>query len=233
MCASRTTPRGRRKLAADKGINLPDSHLRLEAMTDKDREDLAFVVEHADMVALSFANTVDDVRALQKLLAPLGRTGSPASCSRSRRKRGLREPARDAAGGDEGAALRRHDCARRPRRRVRLRAAGRGAGRDPLDLRGRARAGHLGDAGAREPGERGPAFARRDHRRGHGHRAECVMLNKGPYITEAVHMLDDILRRMHGHQAKKSPQLRELRLVSGFRRARKARSMRTTRSAGS
>ena len=54
-------------------------------------------------------------------------------------------------------------------------------------------------------------------------RAECVMLNKGPYITEAVHMLDDILRRMHGHQAKKSPQLRELRLVSGFRRARKAR----------
>ena len=64
-------------------------------------------------------------------------------------------------------------------------------------------------------------------------RAECVTLNKGPYITEAVHMLDDILRRMHGHQAKKSPQLRELRLVSGFRRARKARSARTTRSVSS
>ena len=59
------------------------------------------------------------------------------------------------------------------------------------------------------------------------HRAECVMLNKGPYVTEAVHMLDDILRRMHGHQTKKRPQLRELRLVSGFRRARKAQSART------
>ena len=29
-----------------------------------------------------------------------------------------------------------------------------------------------------------------------GVRAECVMLNKGPYIVEALEMLDDILRRM-------------------------------------
>ena len=47
------------------------------------------------------------------------------------------------------------------------------------------------------------------------------MLNKGPYVMEAVHVLDDILRRMHGHQAKKRSMLRELHLVSGFRRARK------------
>ncbi len=44
------------------------------------------------------------------------------------------------------------------------------------------------------------------------HRAECVMLNKGPYIVQAVQALDDILRRMHGHQAKKTPMLRELGL---------------------
>jgi pyruvate kinase len=62
------------------------------------------------------------------------------------------------------------------------------------------------------------------------HRAECVMLNKGPYILEAIHMLDGILRRMHGHQTKKSPALRKLQLVSGFREARKARSRRTTRT---
>src|SRR5262249_62386329 len=47
-------------------------------------------------------------------------------------------------------------------------------------------------------------------------RAECVMLNKGPHIVEAVRALDDILRRMQGHQSKKSPMLRELRLASGF-----------------
>lgn len=36
-----------------------------------------------------------------------------------------------------------------------------------------------------------------------GERAECVMLNKGPYIVTAVRILDDILRRMQSHQEKK------------------------------
>ena len=44
-----------------------------------------------------------------------------------------------------------------------------------------------------------------------GVRAECVMLNKGPYITDAIRTLDDILRRMAGHQTKKTPLLRALR----------------------
>jgi pyruvate kinase len=43
-----------------------------------------------------------------------------------------------------------------------------------------------------------------------GERAECVMLNKGPYIAEAVTILDDVLQRMQAHQIKKSPQLRAL-----------------------
>ena len=63
------------------------------------------------------------------------------------------------------------------------------------------------------------------------HRAECVMLNKGPYVMEAVHALDDILRRMHGHQAKKQSMLRELRLVSEFRQARKVRPKPAVKSA--
>ena len=46
---------------------------------------------------------------------------------------------------------------------------------------------------------------------GLGVRAECVMLNKGPYITQAIRTLDDILQRMGGHQAKKRPLLRALR----------------------
>jgi pyruvate kinase len=45
-----------------------------------------------------------------------------------------------------------------------------------------------------------------------GERAECVMLNKGPYIAHAVDVLDDILRRMQSHQRKKSAQLRELQI---------------------
>ena len=45
-----------------------------------------------------------------------------------------------------------------------------------------------------------------------GERAECVMLNKGPHLIEAVRVLDDILRRMEEHQSKKSARLRPLRL---------------------
>jgi pyruvate kinase len=41
-------------------------------------------------------------------------------------------------------------------------------------------------------------------------RAECVMLNKGPHIREAMFTLNDILHRMQSHQAKKRPLLRQL-----------------------
>jgi pyruvate kinase len=44
-------------------------------------------------------------------------------------------------------------------------------------------------------------------------RAECVMLNKGPYILEAMRVLSDILRRMRDHQIKKRPLLRRLHLA--------------------
>lgn len=46
-----------------------------------------------------------------------------------------------------------------------------------------------------------------------GDRAECVMLNKRPHMLSAVSVLDDILRRMQAHQAKKRAMLRELRLA--------------------
>lgn len=41
-------------------------------------------------------------------------------------------------------------------------------------------------------------------------RAEAVMLNKGPYIPEAIECLDDILGRMQAHQTKKRALLRLL-----------------------
>jgi pyruvate kinase len=44
-----------------------------------------------------------------------------------------------------------------------------------------------------------------------GERAECVMLNKGPFIGEAVTMLDDVLTRMQAHQTKKTARFRALR----------------------
>jgi pyruvate kinase len=47
-------------------------------------------------------------------------------------------------------------------------------------------------------------------------RAECVMLNKGAHLVEAVPMLDGILRRMQSHQTKKRSMLRRLALADHF-----------------
>lgn len=58
--------------------------------------------------------------------------------------------------------------------------------------------------------------ARRDYRCAMAERAECVMLNKGPYVVQAVQMLDDVLIRMQSHQAKKVSLLRPLTLARRF-----------------
>lgn len=42
-------------------------------------------------------------------------------------------------------------------------------------------------------------------------RAECVMLNKGPHVVEALRCLDELFVRMAEHQQKKSPRLRALK----------------------
>ena len=43
--------------------------------------------------------------------------------------------------------------------------------------------------------------------------AECVMLNKGPYIVEAVRMLKNILIKMEAHSSKKKNTMRALKVA--------------------
>ena len=45
----------------------------------------------------------------------------------------------------------------------------------------------------------------------HGRAGRSVMLNKGPYLFEAIDALDQLLERMDVHQHKKTPQLRRLK----------------------
>jgi pyruvate kinase len=42
-------------------------------------------------------------------------------------------------------------------------------------------------------------------------RAECIMLNKGPFAARALHLLDGLMLRMGEHQFKKTTRLRALR----------------------
>ena len=64
-------PKGE-KLGADKGINLPESDLRVPALTAADLSALKFIVSHADLVGYSFVRTEDDVRELLTQLEKLG-----------------------------------------------------------------------------------------------------------------------------------------------------------------
>jgi pyruvate kinase len=41
-------------------------------------------------------------------------------------------------------------------------------------------------------------------------RAECVMINKGPFVLDAIALLDDVVERMQVHQQKKMARLRAL-----------------------
>jgi pyruvate kinase len=54
-----------------KGINMPGANLQFDAITDKDREDLQFSIEHkADYVALSFVRNAHDVHEVAEFIKP-------------------------------------------------------------------------------------------------------------------------------------------------------------------
>ncbi|MCR9131711.1 MAG: pyruvate kinase [bacterium] len=59
---------GGSKLRADKGINLPDSNLSYTGLTAKDKIDLQFIVKHADAVNASFVQSASDITELYKEL---------------------------------------------------------------------------------------------------------------------------------------------------------------------
>jgi pyruvate kinase len=57
------------KLSSKKGINLPDTKISLPALTDKDLEDLEFIIDQElDWVALSFVRSVKDIIILRNKL---------------------------------------------------------------------------------------------------------------------------------------------------------------------
>ncbi|MDO5374039.1 MAG: pyruvate kinase [Corynebacterium glutamicum] len=68
---TRARPQGV-NLAAYKGINLPDSELPLPSLTEEDLQHLRFVVQYADIAAISFIRNVADVEYLLQALADIG-----------------------------------------------------------------------------------------------------------------------------------------------------------------
>ena len=60
-------------ISSKKGMNFPDSELTIPAITDKDREDVKFAVQHGvDYIAASFIRRRNDIESLRELLQSHG-----------------------------------------------------------------------------------------------------------------------------------------------------------------
>jgi pyruvate kinase len=204
------------KLRADKGINLPESGLRLAALTAKDVEDLALVVRCADVVELSFANEAADVELLQHHMSRLG-DRRPAVVLKIETRRGFENlPAMlltAMRGPCCGVMIARGDLA--------VECGFERLAEVQEEILWICEAAHVPVIWATQVLEtlakEGMPSRAEITDAAMGHRAECVMLNKGPHVLSAVRVLDDILRRMQAHQAKKQAMLRELRLAHALR----------------
>ena len=206
-----TQPRdGVVKLKAGKGINVPGMDLPTSALTEQDLLDLATVAEIADLVQLSFVREPADVVALFGELASLGvpELGVVLKIETPQAFRNLPELLLTAMRHRHvGVMIARGDLAVESgyERMAELQE-------ETLWL---CEAAHLPVIWATQVLEQlaktGQPSRAEITDAAMSERAECVMLNKGPYIVDAVLALDDILGRMAALEYKNSALLRTLR----------------------
>ena len=206
------TRRQGKKLRADKGINLPESKLRLPPMTELDRQHLEFIARNADLVGYSFVRSAEDVKALQESLLKLNaqHLGVVLKIETQRAFEQLpnlllevmRSPC-------AGVMIARGDLA--------IECGWERMAEVQEEILWISEAAHMPVIWATQVLEKltkeGLPSRAEITDAAMGERAECVMLNKGPYVVDAVRALDDILRRMENHQQKKRSMLRQLRLA--------------------
>lgn len=204
----RTKPGGQR-LGAQKGINLPDTVLPLTALTPEDNSHLPFVAGHADLVAISFIRTADDVQYVLDRLEASGASDLGLLLKIETRQgfenlpaillMAMRHPrlAVMIARGDLAVEVGFERLSEVPRQILALCEAAHVPTiwatqvLETLAKTGQPSRAEVTDAAAAQ-------------------RAECVMLNKGPYILDAIRALDDILARMGEVQRKSRTLLRRI-----------------------
>jgi pyruvate kinase len=197
------------KLRFEKGINLPDTDWRTPFLTDADLALLAVAARRADMLSLSFLRSGADVDSARTALARLdapelgivlkietraGFSNLPEILLHAMRSRAV------------GVMIARGDLA--------IEVGYARLAEVQEEILWLAEAAHLPVIWATEVLDRLARTGRPSRAEvtdaAMAQRAECVMLNKGPHVVEAVRELDDILRRMARHQRKTVPLLRPL-----------------------
>jgi len=203
------------KLGAEKGINIPDSDLRLASLTANDLKALEFIVQHADIVGYSFVRSESNIRDLQAQLEKLG-AGEMGIILKIETRQGFADLPRILLAAMKnrrvGVMIARGDLA--------IECGYQRLAEVQEEILWICEAAHVPVIWATQVLESlakvGIPSRSEITDAAMGERAECVMLNKGPYIVEAVRILDDILHRMQSHQEKKRSMLRKLRLASAF-----------------
>ena len=183
---------------------------RLPGLTQADKNNLDFIVEHADAVSLSFVRRPADIVALHEELDRIG-AGEIGLIIKIETKKGFKNLPKLVL-----TAMRRYPIAVMIARGDLAVEAGWG----PLaelqeELLWFCEAAQVPVIWATQvlehKAKRGLPSRAEISDAALSQRADCVMLNKGPHILSAIRMLDDILRRMQAHQHKKTAILRKLR----------------------
>ncbi len=211
-----TRCRGARlRLGAEKGISLPDTLLNVPALGEEDARHVSFIAAHADMVGFSFVQQPADIDQLRSALKDAGRPdlGLVLKIETAAAFARLPELLMSAMHSPAvGVMIARGDLATQ-------------VGYERLaevqeEILWICEAAHVPVIWATQVLEtlakKGLPSRSEITDAAMGERAECVMLNKGPYVLDAVRLLDDILRRMSGHQSKKRSMLRPLSIARRF-----------------
>jgi pyruvate kinase len=196
------TPFKGARLKAECGVNFPDTRLELAPLTEKDLRDLDFIVEYADLVGHSFVQDGSGIDHLVKALEQ--RSGSHlgilAKIETGPAFQSLPEIIIHGAGQHPfGIMIARGDLA--------LEVGYERLPEIQEEILSLCEAAHVPVVWATQVLENMvkegiPSRAEMTDA-AMSERAECVMLNKGPYVLDAMDILNDVLGRMESHQHKK------------------------------
>ncbi len=201
------------RLQAQKGINLPDSQLEFPSLSEKDLHDLEFLAPRVDMVGLSFVRRPQDVLDLEAHLAELGQARLGVVLKIETRSAFEQLPRILLAGlcsPPVGVMIARGDLA--------VEVGFQRLAEVQEEILWLAEAAHVPVIWATQVldglAKTGRATRAEVSDVVLAHRAECVMLNKGPHVAAAVDFLCGIFERMDAHQSKKRARLRALGVAS-------------------
>ncbi len=198
------------RLKAEKGINFPDTDLHISGLTAKDREDLNFVVKHADAVNFSFVNTPEDVWELLDLLRQLNALDQLNIILKIETKRAFDNLPRILLAAMQtkyiGVMIARGDLA--------VETGWDNIGWVQKEILAICNAAHIPSVWATQVLEnlakKGLPSRSEITDATYSLRAECVMLNKGVYINDAISLLSRILTDLEKFQVKNIAMLPKL-----------------------